>query len=1204
MLRKWGMLVLALLVTPMIALAQNTGKVSGVVTDAENGDPLPGASIALLGTQLGSISDVDGKYFIIGVPVGSYDVQASFVGYGIQTVSGVEVSSGYTREINFVLAPGLELGEIVVEYERPLIQRDAVGVPKIVTGEDLVNLPVRGATAVAAIQAGVVNKEGSGELNVRGGRGEEVSYYIDGVKVIGSANLPQSAVQEQEMVIGNISAKYGDAMSGIINITTKSGATRFFGSFEGITSQVLDPYGYNLLSGAIGGPVAGKKINFFSAVEYTKMDDRDPRAFGVISLPDAILEDLEAFPTALEALVGGESVFMKLPVGMANGSRLLIDDHGVPIRTDDQGVPLADQTAGGNLFFYTCTGTPAEQQACAAPVRQAAVAIPDGVDLASMSLRTVTRSEFDVNPDEFTIEKAKKNREFERASFAGSLVFNVLEDARLRVGGRYLTSNQINDQGWRSEPFATKFPGKSNSKDMQAYATWTHYLSSSSFFQLQGDYSRRFAESWDPRFGKEEADWFAYGDIQNPEWSTLAGTYTASLPTDSDNNTQQLINGQLMKVPVYGSPYGDNNGPSVGEVALLNFTTGGRFQNNYNKSEDANLRISANATTQVGLHQLEFGGEFEQRTYRAWGVNALNLSRIYDDRAQGSRIENVSNGIRDRNGDGIGDTLFVSSWDDIVSDPWVLNKYAGGYGYDLSGRNKVETQDLAKYLDQWQGKAASDYDRAPFKPIYYGGYVQDKIEFRDIVLNLGMRVDVFDNNQWVVKDPYNRRPTCLAGQLGGPDVVISLPTSDPTPNSPNFVETTTDCGDVPLLDGQTTATLPSNIDSDFTVFYAGQGVLGYRSTNGVFYTQNGQPVQAGSILLNGSPRTTYNNVTADMFEDYKPQVSVMPRIGVSFPVTDQALFFARYGTISQRPSGALASLATLVGTGGVPSDLVPQKTTEYEIGFRQRVGPKAAFTASGFYRQIENLIQNRRINGATPSSYGNLQNVDFGTVKGVEFAIDIRRTGGVAANVNYTLSFADGTGSGSGTTNTITWVDETPPNFISALDFDQRHRFNINIDYRLGKGEGPIVFGVKVLENFGANLLLTGGSGYPYTPVIEPFSQAGAARATQPKGGINSARMPSTSRVDLKVDRKIPLTGRATLTASLWVQNLFDQVNVNNVWRFTGLPDDDGYLATAGGDLFLADQGPVAYDMYTSRLRVLGNVGIPRMTRFGLRLDF
>lgn len=1203
MLRKWGMLVLALLVTPMLVLAQNTGKVAGVITDGETGDPLPGASVVLLGTQLGTISDVDGNYFIIGVPVGSYDVQASFVGYGTQSVSGVEVSSGYTREINFTLTPGLQLDEIVVEYERPMIQKDAVGVPKIVTGEDIVNLPVRGAAAVAAIQAGVVNKEGSGTLNVRGGRGEEVDYYIDGVKVIGSANLPQSAVQEQEMVIGNISAKYGDAMSGIINITTKSGSTKFFGTVEGITSEVLDPYGYNLLSGAVGGPIAGNKVNFFAAAEFTDYGDSGPRAFGEIRLPDDVLTDLEANPTALQyTFANGESVFMKLPATIASGSRLFVDEHGVPVRVDGSGTPLADQTAnGGNLWFYTCGGGPTDT-ACTDRTTQAVVAIPDDVDLEHLSLRTVTRTEFDVNPELFSVDKKKLNREYSRGSYSGNLVFNVLDNARLRVGGRYVQGSGYGDQGVRSHPYAVNYPNKSASRDWQAYASWTHYLSSSTFFQVQADYANNFSENWDPKFGNGENDWFAYGDIDNAGWSTLAGTLAASLPGDSDNDQQEVVNGTLIDVPVYNSAYADNVGPSIGEVALMAYTVGGRFTNGAGKSETANLRFSASATTQIGLHQLEFGGEFEQRTYRSWSINAVGLAKIFDDRSQGSQIEQIANLVRDRTGDGIADTLFVRTYDDLISDPYVLNQFASSYGYDLTGRNKIETDDLAKYLDKWQDKPLSDYNRAPFKPIYFGGYVQDKIEFRDVVLNLGVRVDVFDNNSLVLKNMFNRRPTCSAGQLGGAPVVISLPTSDPTPDSPYLVETTTDCGPIPTRDGS--ATLPANVQSDWTVFYKGSDVLGYRTTSGTFVDADGQPVNASDISLNGSPRQTYNNVTADLFEDYTPQVTLMPRIGISFPVTDQALFFARYGVTSQRPSSNLASLASLVGTGGVPSDLLPEKTTEYEIGFRQRVGARAALTISGFFRQIENLIQNRRVNTATPSSYGVAQNVDFGTVKGVEFGFDLRRSGGVAANVNYTLSFADGTGSDSGTTGTITWVDETPPNFISPMNFDQRHRFNVNLDYRLGKGEGPSILGTKIFENFGVNVLLTAGSGYPYTPVIEPFSLAGAARATQPKGGVNSGRMPWSSRVDFKLDRRFPLSGKTALTASLWVQNLFDQVNVNNVWRFTGLPDDDGFLATAGGDTFLADQGPVAYDMYTSRLRALGNVGIPRISRFGLRLDF
>src|SRR5690606_15301561 len=156
MLRKWGTAVLLFVAMPALAWAQNTGKLAGVVTDASTGDPLPGANVVLEGTQMGTITDADGNYFILGVPVGTYDIQTSFVGYQGQTVTDVEITSGLTRELNFSLSPGLELEEIVVQYERPIIQRDAVGASRVVTAEDIQNLPVRGVAGLAQLQGGVV----------------------------------------------------------------------------------------------------------------------------------------------------------------------------------------------------------------------------------------------------------------------------------------------------------------------------------------------------------------------------------------------------------------------------------------------------------------------------------------------------------------------------------------------------------------------------------------------------------------------------------------------------------------------------------------------------------------------------------------------------------------------------------------------------------------------------------------------------------------------------------------------------------------------------------------------------------------------------------------------------------------------------------------------------------------------------------------
>ena len=1134
MLRKWGMLVLMLLATPALVLAQNTGKISGVVTDADTGDSIPGAQVVLVGTTLGAITDVDGNYFIIGVPVGTFDVQARFVGYQEQTVAGVQVSSGYTQEINFALREGVELGEIVVEYERPLIQKDAVGVPKIVDAEEIVNLPVRGAAAVASIQAGVVSEEGSGTLNVRGGRGSEVTYYIDGVKVVGTNSLPQSAIQEQEMIIGNISARYGDAMSGIINITTKSGSPNFFGSVEGVTSESLDDFGYNLASLAIGGPVMGENVNFFFAGEYQDMADSGPRAVGELRISDATLGDLRSAPTSLRAEdADGNRVLIPVPASMGE-TYLPVDSHGDIVVGADNTIVAGDGTV---------------------------INVPAGVVASSINPDMVLSSDY--LPDSaFSVEKARRQATFSRLALNGSLNFNVMDNIRMRVGSRLVTSES---SGMSTlAVLAPEDHNNNTNRDLQFFTTWTHYLSNSTFYQLQFDWTDRVGDGCDARFACNKESTLYQGDFSQDAWATTRGyknlSYeTVQIGTDDHGTDDPADDTPIMgQRPTYSYRWQDGRFPTSETAGRLVMAPGGDGANGYSEFHNSQMRFQAMATTQIGLHQLEFGGEFEQQTFRNYGVSGNTLSRYVND-----PDDPYSPGPEGVASDALDEA--VTSFDQLS---WEQMEGPTGYlGYNFRG-SEVDSENLDAYVNDIGGDEA--YNVAPHKPIYYGGYVQDKIEFRDIVLNAGLRIDVFDNNTRTYFDRYTPLPLERVSDIGGSH--------------------------------------PANIGGDFAPYLTAGNIVGYRDRSGNFYDVNGQQVQAAEVLLTGAkPNTKSGKVTEESFVDYKPQVTVMPRIGVSFPVTDQALFFARYGKVAQRPSSnsfkSLAGMVSGTSAGGSNNALKPERTTEYEIGFRQRLTTRSALTISGFFRQIENLIQLENLAEGFPQGFSTYSNVDFGTVKGFEFDFDLRRTNNVAAKVNYTMSFAQGTGSSSTTTSTIVWINETPPNFISPLDFDQRHTFNVSLDYRLGKGEGPTLGGTKVLENFGVNVLFNARSGQPYTPQVEPFSRI-ESKAPIPSGGINSARMPWANRIDLRVDRKFSVGERSTLSAFLWVQNLLDAQNVQGVWRATGLPDDDGFLATPGGQQFLSSSVPAAEQLYRHRTRSRGNYGIPRMTRIGVRLDF
>ncbi len=1128
MLRKWSALVLALLAVPAMAIAQHTGKIAGQVVDASTGETLPGAAVVIAGTTLGTATDIDGNFYIIGVPVGDYNVQASFVGFQTVTQDGVEVSAGYTTQLDFSLSPGVELDELEITYERPLIQKDAIGVPKIVNAEEIVSLPVRGAANVAKIQAGVVSKEGSGTLNIRGGRGSEVTYYVDGVKYgSGGVTVPQSAIQSQEMVIGSINARYGDAMSGIINITTKSGGPKFFGSLEGLTSQQLDEYGYNLGSATLGGPIIADKLSFFVSTEYVAQDDRNPRSMPWARVSDQLLDDLRGAPAGFMVTDSlGNSSVVSIPAGMADGVQMIVDNNGDP------------DLSGGGITFSDGT----------------VLAVGAG---SSVALNPVSRAE-QLTADDFTDSFIKQSTSSENLSITGNLTWNVFESGRLRLGGSY-NNQRWDDLSSLRAIFAPETRRDGKQANYQLYATWTQYLSNSTFYQLQVDASNLTREYSDPRFGTGWADLLRYGDIQDPVHSALRGYKNVSMvsetrtddhgtPDDPSDDTEITV-----QVPTIVDRYSDglaiSNETTAGLVSLV-----GGSGNGYNKTRNSNFRLQATATTQLGINQVEFGAEYEQRTNRYWDVNASRLARFVAD----GDPEQIASDATDLNPEG------YSRYEDIPT--FILDDYVGYYGYNVRGTAEVDEENFEKFLSTDKGKPDADYNIAPYQPIYYGGYVQNKIEFRDIVLNLGLRVDVFDNNQRVFKDKFARRPIVRAGDGGSH---------------------------------------PAGIDNDYAVYFSGDDVVGYRDLDGNFYDTAGQPTGAGDVLLNGLVRLSDTQITQDMFTDYEPQVTWMPRIGVSFPVTDQALFFASYGVVAQRPSDRnFASINSLQGTGGANNNsLKPETTTKYELGFRQRVGARSALTISGFSHQINNLIQIRNLREASPSGYSRYENVDFGTVKGLEFGYDLRRTNGVALNANYTLSFADGTGSGDRTARFIVWIDETPPNFISPLSFDQRHKLNISADYRLGSGEGPTIMGSKLLENFGFNVLMTAGSGFPYTGILFPLP-VNAARAPFPSGGINNDRMPWSSRIDLRIDRRFVLSSGTSVTAFLWVQNLLNTTNTQGVWRFSGLPDDDGFLATSGGQQFIESAVPASQSMYQHRNRSLGNVGLPRLTRIGVRLDF
>ncbi|NBU73257.1 MAG: TonB-dependent receptor, partial [Bacteroidetes bacterium] len=275
-------------------------------------------------------------------------------------------------------------------------------------------------------------------------------------------------------------------------------------------------------------------------------------------------------------------------------------------------------------------------------------------------------------------------------------------------------------------------------------------------------------------------------------------------------------------------------------------------------------------------------------------------------------------------------------------------------------------------------------------------------------------------------------------------------------------------------------------------------ILGYRS--GVqWYTAQGTEVRnaSGIAAASASGRVTpylrdtkQNEVRADAFVDYTPQINFMPRVAFSFPISDEAQFFAHYDVLTQRPSDFFRFdprqyfyLQQIGGTINNP-DLKPERTIDYQLGFKQRLNKSSALTISAFYRELRNMIQIINVPFAFPLDYRTYGNIDFGTVKGLTLSYDLRRTGNVRINASYTLQFADGTGSAPEQATNIIQAGIDNLRTPIPLDFDARHRLVGTLDFRFGEGKdysGPRIGGFGLLEGIGFNLVANAISGTPFS---------------------------------------------------------------------------------------------------------------------------
>lgn len=265
--------------------AQAGGAVGGRVLDAVSGLPLEGALVTVDGGPRGAVTDAVGSYRIREIRSGWHRVQAAQVGYQTVVRDSVLVQAGTSVTLDFALRPqAVGLPPVTVEA-RPDVVLDplATATTQRISGEELRRLPVSSVDEGIALSAGTVGE------SYRGGRLGEQAFILDGLGVKNQLDastgplgvrLPPDMLEEAALVTNGFSARYGQAISGLVNLVTRDGGDRWRGRAAYETDRPLPDgwdYGLDRLVAVGDGPLV-HGIRALVAFDATGRLDADPVA--------------------------------------------------------------------------------------------------------------------------------------------------------------------------------------------------------------------------------------------------------------------------------------------------------------------------------------------------------------------------------------------------------------------------------------------------------------------------------------------------------------------------------------------------------------------------------------------------------------------------------------------------------------------------------------------------------------------------------------------------------------------------------------------------------------------------------------------------------------------------------------------------------------------------------------------------------------
>ena len=862
--------VVFFLIFATFAFAQTS--LQGKLTDLDSGEPILFATVAIYKNGVlvtGTETDFDGNYNFNNIDPGTYDVETSYTGYQPAKVTGVVVLAGKVNKLDFKMTSGLTLDEVVVtEYKVPLIEQDNTTQGGIVTGEQIQNLPTRSLAGIITQTAGVSSADEGDALSFRGARTNSNVYFVDGVRVTG-ALPPAPEIEQLQTITGGLGAQYGDATGGFVSITTKGPSSRFSGGLELETSQYLDDYGFNLVNANLSGPILRNRdgqsiLGFRLSGQYQYRKDDDPPAIPVYKIRDERLPEIEANPIIS---TGGTT----LPAGEFLTSE---DVEAINFKPNEENERI---DINGKIDAR----------------------ISDNIDISFSGGYNYTKNRFTPS-NAWRLLNSHNNPFSIGERIRGTLRF------RHRLGR--------NSGGPGSEANRKKSMIRNASYTLQfGYEKLLSEVSDlrhgDRFFDY--GYVGNFDFQWDPVPGTVDADLGLPFNIGHVGYLQVFNGYQAGelnpVLAAYNNNVDQGNFNQFIA----------RNGFTSGTFSSVwqLHSNAGSVYNLYSKGDTDIYTLNVNSTfdfapggSDKGIHNISFGLLYEQRFQRGYRISPVGLWTVAQLQANERHINGLDTtrviGMLDTGIPGIGevpqyapkvddldDLLFYKrvrevtgqgldeyvNVDGLSPDQLSLNMFSAGelndafsqvgldyWGFDYLGNKLSDDIGFDDFFTA-EENGIRTFPIASVQPIYSAAYIQDKFTFRDIIFRVGLRVDRYDANTKVLKDPYSLYEIMSAGEFYS----------------------------------QVGGERPSGVSDDFKVYVEGENsntIKAFRDGDQWFFA-NGTPANDGNLIFGGElvfPKYTDERANNEQFittrefdpsvsfEDYEPQINWAPPIGFFF----------------------------------------------------------------------------------------------------------------------------------------------------------------------------------------------------------------------------------------------------------------------------------------------------------------------------------